>query len=346
MNSNTDIDQIISNFLSGSLTDFERQKLKEWENESVENAYQLEKLSRLWKERSVERKTINSSDIKRKIWHRGVEQDSKYDKTGKQRFINSIVIRRIAAAFIIFSIIGILYLMGNNFTNGESQMTGNEYVEKTNPPGQKSKIFLSDGSVVWLNANSSISYFEHFTDSNRIVALEGEAFFDVSKDSLNPFIVRANGITVEVLGTRFNVNSRNSEREVTVALVEGVVKVFSGSRNDGNDANIIFPGEGIIISSQHDRIENFTFDQSDLYNPYSSWKDGIMVFNGESYDEFVTKIQLWYGIEVKVEGSPPDDWDIRGNFPNESLDNIMKAISYNKDFTYNIGREKLMINFN
>ena len=85
MKSNTDIDQIISNFLSDSLTDFERKELNEWENESVQNAYQIEKLTRLWKERSIERKTINSSDIKRKIWHYGVEEDSFYNNTKKQR---------------------------------------------------------------------------------------------------------------------------------------------------------------------------------------------------------------------------------------------------------------------
>lgn len=346
MNSKTDIDQIISNFLSDSLTDFERQRLKEWKNESVQNAYQLDKLSKLWKERSFERKTINASDIKRKIWHHGVKLDSKYDKTRKQRFIHSFVIRRIAAAFIIFSILGILYLMGNNFIKSEIKMTDDEYVEKINPPGQKSKIFLSDGSVVWLNAKSSISYFKHFTDSNRIVTLEGEAFFDVAKDSLNPFIVRTNGVTIEVLGTQFNVNSRNSKEEVAVALVEGEVKVFSDYKNDGGDATIILPGEGIIISSQYDRIDNFSFDISGSNNPYSSWKDGILVFNGENYNEFITKIKLWYDIEVQANGIPPVDWDIRGNFPNETLDNIMKAISFNKEITYKIDRKKLMLNFN
>ncbi|MCK5207538.1 MAG: DUF4974 domain-containing protein, partial [Cyclobacteriaceae bacterium] len=81
-------------------------------------------------------------------------------------------------------------------------------------------------------------------------------------------------------------------------------------------------------------------------NPYSSWKDGIMVFNGESYDEFITKIELWYGIEVHTKGVSHDDWYIRGNFPNESLDNIMNAISFNKEFTYEIDRKKLLLNFN
>ena len=300
MNSNTDIDQIIVNFLSGSLTDFESKKLQEWESESVENAYQLAELRKLWKERSLDRKTINSSDIKRKIWHRGVEQDSIFYTTKYQRFIHSIVFRRIAAAFIIFSILGILYLMGNNFAGNELKMTDNAFIEKINPPGQKSKIFLSDGSVVWLNANSSISYFKHFSDSARIITMEGEVFYEVAKDSLSPFIVRTNGIIVEVVGTQFNVNSRKYDESVTVALVEGVVKVFTDKKINENEASIIFPGEGIIISNQHDRIDNFTFDLSDTFNPYSSWKDGVMVFNGESYNEFAKKIELWYGIEVNA----------------------------------------------
>ena len=319
MKGNTDIDQIISNFLSGSLTDFEKKKLEEWESESVENAFQLAELHKLWKERSLDRKTISSSDIKRKIWHHGVEQDSINYNMKNQRFIHSKVFRRIAATFIVFSIVGILYLLVNNFTYNELKTTNNEFVEKINPTGQKSKIFLSDGSTVWLNANSTISYFKHFSDSARIVTLEGEAYFDVAKDSLSPFIVRTNGITVEVIGTQFNVNSRNSEEGVTVALLEGVVKVFKDKQKDESKASIIYPGEGLIISNQNDLIDNFTFDASDMYNPYSSWKDGIMVFNGESYNEFITKIELWYGIEVHTKGIPHDDWFIRGNFSNESL---------------------------
>ncbi|MCK5102485.1 MAG: DUF4974 domain-containing protein, partial [Cyclobacteriaceae bacterium] len=134
---------------------------------------------------------------------------------------------------------------------------------------------------------------------------------------------------------------------VTVALVEGVVKVFTDKQINKNDASIIFPGEGIIISNQHSLIDNFTFDLSDIYNHYSSWKDGILVFNGESYNEFITKIKLWYDIEVQTNGTPPDSWYIRGNFQNESLDNIMNAISFNKEFTYKkIDRKKLMLNFN
>lgn len=345
MNSRIDIDQIISNYLTGSLTDFEMKKLEEWENESDQNAYQIEKLKILWKERSIDRKTINSTDIKRAIWHEGVEQDSGIPKIKKQKFIQLFDLRKIAAAFIIFSIIGILYLISQNFANTELSLIDNEYIEKANPLGQKSKIFLSDGSVVWLNAKSSISYYKHFSDSARIITLEGEAFFNIAKDSLNPFIVKTNGISVEVLGTQFNVNSRISDEEVTVALIDGVVKVFVNNDHADRDAKLIYPGEGIIVNKQHHRIDKFTFDISNPVNPYSSWKDGIIVFNGESYDRFIAKIELWYDIEVQTNGMPSGNWNIRGNFNNESLENIIKSISYNKDFTYKINRKKLMLNF-
>ncbi len=345
MNSNINIDQIISNFLTGTLTDFEKKKLKEWENESDQNAYQLKKLTTLWKEISIDRKTINSSYIKRKIWHEGVEQNLNSPKKEKHRFIQLFDLRKIAVAFIIFSIIGILYLISQNFANTELIPTDNEYVEKANPSGQKSKIFLSDGSVVWLNAKSSISYYKHFSDSARIVSLDGEAFFEVAKDSLNPFIVKTNGVSVEVIGTQFNVNSRISEKEVSVALIEGVIKVFTNTNVIGSEGKVINPGEGLTINYLHNSIDNFTFDPSNFTNPYSNWKDGILVFNGESYQEFISKIELWYGIEVQVEGVPSVNWKIRGDFNNESLENILKSISYNKEFTYKIDRKKLLLNF-
>ena len=345
MNLKTDIDQIISNFLIGELSDFENEKLQEWKSASPENAYQLEQLRNLWRERTIDRKAIHSSDLKRKIWHLGVDEELYIHKSKNHRFIQSILLRRIAALFVIFSIIGILYLIGRNIETNNKEENAHEYVQKSNPSGQKSKIFLSDGSVVWLNAKSTISYYKHFTDSSRNISLDGEAFFDVASDTLSPFIVNANGVNVEALGTQFNINTRIANDEVSIALIEGVVKVFTEKRKKAKDENMIYPGEGIIISAQHNSFSNFTFNPSDLYNPYSSWKDGIITFNGDSYKEFVSKIQLWYGIEIHAEGIPSSDWDIRGNFLNESLENIMIAISYNKDFTYKIDRKKLMLNF-
>ena len=346
MKEKTDIDQIIANFLSGGITDFETKKLEEWKTASPQNAYQLEKLRELWQERSIDRKTIHSSEIKRNIWQQGVESDLTQSRATNQRFISSVLMRRFAAVFVLFSILGIIYLIAENSTRNNSIEIAQQLITKSNPPGQKSKIFLSDGSVVWLNANSSISYLKHFTDSCRKVTLNGEAFFEVAKDSLSPFTVNSNGVNVEVLGTQFNVKTGIIDERVTIALLEGLVKVFT--ENDFGRANekLIYPGEGIVLSSQHDQVYNFTFDPTDLYNPYSSWKDGILTFNGDNYDEFVTKIQLWYGIEVHAVGSPRGDWDIRANFSNELLDNIMKSISYNKGFKYKIDREKLMLNFN
>lgn len=346
MSSKIDIDHIITSYLIGKISAFESEKLNEWINASPQNAYQLERLKKLWNEKCNERKTINSSDIKRDVWQKGVEQSPIIQKNKIHPFIHSLFVRKLVAVFVIITIVGILFMMSNNSINSTSFIIEeNEHIEKINPSGQKSKIFLSDGSIVWLNANSSISYYKHFSDSARIISLNGEAFFEVKKDTLNPFIVKTKGVNIKVLGTQFNVNSRVSEQEVSVALIEGLVKVFIDNKIDDRNTQFINPGEGIIINCKTNHIQNFAFNLSEKYNPYSCWKDGIMVFNGESYDAFVDKIALWYGIEVQTDGIPSSDWEIRGHFHNESLENIMNTVSYNKEFTYKINRKKLLLNF-
>ena len=346
MNSNTDIDQIIANFLSGSLTDFERERLKAWESKSAKNTYQLEELRKLWKERSQERKTINASELKRSIWSKGVKEDSKQFSIRQTGFYQLLVNRKVAATIIFFLVIGGLYFAQQHIPTKEANTENQEYISKINPPGQKLHIQLPDGSKVWLNADSRISYKENFADSIRAINLEGEAYFEVMRDSLHPFLVHTDKLSVSVLGTGFNVCAYQDDNDISVALVHGSVEVLMNHPAE-SETILLSPGKGITYSREINDYKKFSIDENEfLFGRITSWRNGILVFDGQDFDSFIKDISRWYGVKATIQGDPPKNWHVRASFENEYLNNVLDAISFNKEFTYDLSKKELKLMFN
>lgn len=346
MNSNTDIDQIIANFLSGSLTDFEREQLKEWESKSAKNAFQLKELRKLWKERSQDRNTINASEIKRNIWSKGVNEDGRRYNIRQSGFYQLLVNRKVAATIIIFIILGSLYYAQQNIPSNELNTNDYKYISKINSPGEKSQIQLPDGSKVWLNADSKISYKENFADSIRAISLEGEAYFEVMRDSLHPFMVHTDKLSVSVLGTGFNVCAYKDDNDISVALVHGSVKVLVNHPVE-SETILLLPGKGITYSREINDYKNFSIDENEfLFGRITSWKNGILVFDGQDFNSFIKDISRWYGVKVSIQGDPPKKWHVRASFENEYLNNVLDAISFNKEFTYELTKKELKFMFN
>ncbi|MCK5368504.1 MAG: FecR domain-containing protein, partial [Cyclobacteriaceae bacterium] len=133
-------------------------------------------------------------------------------------------IRRAAALLFLVSFIATMYFVINNTSTSTVHEVAIKHIEKSTQKGQKLTTFLPDGSRVMLNSNSKISYIQSFHDAERVVMLEGEAFFEIEKDTLRPFKVISNGITTTALGTSFNIDCRAGEK-VEVSLVSGKVAV-------------------------------------------------------------------------------------------------------------------------
>jgi ferric-dicitrate binding protein FerR (iron transport regulator) len=348
MKQGPDIDELIAKYFANTLTSQERELLEQWENKSALNASQLIELRKIFKERSGERKTIHSKILKEKIWRNTFHARAELKIHGLN--YNGVRMhysfRKVAA--VILTLIFISFLVYHFLSSVPAINKGekiSERVYKENPAGQKTKVFLSDGSVVWLNANSSISYFKHFSDTARVLHLNGEAFFEIAKDTLRPFYVQSGNVEVIVLGTKFNVDAQEAEPYVTIALTEGLVKVRDHRMPKDSNSMSVQPGQGVKVPQNGGSWQRFSFDATNKFNPFTSWKDGILVFRGDSFDQFMEKITQWYGIEVEMVGDPPANWEIRGVFQNESLNNVLKVASYNKQFTYALERKRLVIKF-
>ncbi|MEQ6121608.1 FecR domain-containing protein [Reichenbachiella sp. MALMAid0571] len=213
-------------------------------------------------------------------------------------------------------------------------------IEKSTPKGVKSTVTLKDGSTVVLNSESTISYHSNYGDSIREITLVGEAFFEVAKNPNKPFIVKTGNISTTALGTSFNISSYPECQTVTVSLATGKVKV--NNTNSKIDSYFLTPGEQIKYQkSTHSFIKSRNKDDEAFL-----WKDGILSFNQADLAQITQKLERWYGVSVDVSVQPKSVVDYDGIFNNQSMSNVLKAMSFSLNFDYRIEEKNIKIMFN
>lgn len=344
MNQEESIDQKLANYLSGTYTEQQKTDVETWARQSKENARQYTELVKFWAERTPDPKLIDHESVKSKVWS-SFQQEVGGNYSSKQRSIPLARIWKVAAIILLLIVPAISIGFFINEGTDNQEFTTERVIEKQNPPGQKSQIQLPDGSKVWLNADSKISFKENFSDSVRFIELEGEAYFEVMPDSLRPFRVNTDKLSVSVLGTGFNVSAYQDENDIIVALVHGSVKV---QKHDAQspESIILTPGNGVSYSRTIDDFQRFSMEDNQvLYERLTAWKYGTLVFDGQDFPSFIREISRWYGIRVKIQGDPPKNWRIRATFENEYLTNILDVISFNKDFSYQLDNKELTLMF-
>ncbi len=187
------------------------------------------------------------------------------------------------------------------------------------PAGQRAQITLQDGTIVWLNAQSTLTYPSHFAGKERKVAITGEAFFDVAKNPRKPFIVESQDIRLEVLGTQFNVYEYPQTGYSRIALIEGSVKIYRG--NNESDNIVLKTNQEVILQGENVSISGIT-------NPnHFLWKDGIYCFENERLLDIIEQLQLYYDVTIRVED--PEIFNVRytGKFrQRDGIDEILRII--------------------
>lgn len=174
------------------------------------------------------------------------------------------------------------------------------------PIGGQYQVTLPDGTRVWLNAASSITFPTAFVSSKRQVKINGEVYFEVAKNKQKPFIVDIDGKSlVEVLGTSFNINSYKDEETIKTTLLEGTVKVTANDKsvilNPGQQATIAVAASDRQSKDAAGILVNFNIDLAQAV----AWKNGIFNFHGMNVREVMRQMERWYDINVKYEGNVP-----------------------------------------
>ncbi|NGF55190.1 DUF4974 domain-containing protein [Parapedobacter sp. SGR-10] len=217
----------------------------------------------------------------------------------------------------------------------EKALDQNMTLTLATPRGGQYQVSLSDGTKVWLNAESKLHYPRVFSDSIRMVEMEGEAYFEVAKDAQKPFIVKTKQEKIEVLGTHFNVNAYTEESTSAVALLEGKVKVSLGDRT----SKVLQPGQQSLVKEDAIQVQNIDVAES------IAWKNGEFMFNNESLSSVMRKLARWYDIEVEIASDVQDIsiWGSISRYDNFSeVLQVIKMTDDNIQFKIEGRRVKLM----
>ncbi len=174
------------------------------------------------------------------------------------------------------------------------------YNTLTTPRGGQYTIALPDGTKVWLNASSSLTYPTNFTHKERRVQITGEAYFEVVKDPASPFVVKVKDAEVQVLGTSFNIMSYSDESVVKTTLVEGSVKM-----RQGNGSLLLKPGQGAQFSPDGEMRLVKDVDTEEAL----AWKNNLFSFNDDDIHTVMRQIARWYDVDIIYEGKVPNHFN-------------------------------------
>jgi ferric-dicitrate binding protein FerR (iron transport regulator) len=315
------LEQLATRYLNGKLEDGEYGQLLELLQDQ-ENASWFYSLKNKWEPARDKQPLENWERLARRI-------NFIPTKTKKHTLVAQPWILRVAAVLIVGLLItsGVLYLENQNFIHGVTVIE--------TPRGEKSKVNLPDGTEVWLNASSKLSY-NSFSKKERKVSLTGEAFFRVKRDELAPFTVKTSSCEVEVLGTEFNVMAYGQLKRNEVTLFEGKVNVKTD-----NQSAILEVGDKLLIVNN-----SFTKEKANLDQAYG-WVENKFNFNKVSLEELILRLENWYDVDIQYDSNQREAIVFTGTFKNEEtiwqvLDaiNVYVPINYTKTDTRKI---KLMI---
>lgn len=208
-------------------------------------------------------------------------------------------------------------------------------IQKVTRPGEKLQLTLADGTKVWLNSSTEMEFPEKFGNDHRMVSLKGEAYFEVVRDSLRPFMVNTEGVLTTVLGTSFNVNAGDYGK-TSIALLSGKVEVSTSNRQV-----FLEPGEMLDFDNATDSFVVNGFDASQVIG----WKEGVLRFHRASLKEVKEGLEEWYGVEINLKNAKDVNWRFSGEYPQQMLEEVLESISYIKEFDYKINGKAVTLTF-
>ncbi len=315
---NTRVEELIAAYLSGNIRAGEKEELMTWVGDESENRTFFDKAVDLWS-LSDKYSYPDFSAGKEKAWNRlddrlFGEQVTKQPQKGRLRVMRS---RKwaVAAAISLLLAAGMWWWMGREtYSTLMAQTTADERLE----------VALPDGSSVWLNEASNLSY--HEDGRERVVTLTGEGFFDVATDSLRPFRIIAGESVTTVLGTSFNVRAYPEEEVVEVSVTEG--KVTLEKREDqaikterveleAGDTGIFTPATEEVKAAEKPTVNT------------TAWKDRKLVFDGVPMGSVIESLERYFSIEVEVKDASILQCELQSEFSEPKLNEIIELFEFN-----------------
>ena len=236
-----------------------------------------------------------------------------------------------------------------------------EFSEVATRDGSRTSLTLPDGTHVWLNAGSRLTYDKTYGVQLREVSLTGEALFDVAHNTAKPFVIHTTRVDIKVLGTRFNVKSYPTDKTTEATLLRGSIEVSIKARPD--EKIILKPNEKLVIAnddsalhrnlSPHPEktskaneslvdIRKPAYDASGI-NIETSWVDDRLIFQDEQFGLLAKDLQRWYGVSIRFTRPGQEEWRFTGNFRKETIQQALEALKLTAPFTYTINENQITI---
>ena len=274
------INQSILHFIQGNANENEQTEVLNWINENPGNRKELFKQKDLWNAAEIDSDRLK--ELENNEW---LELQHRIDKAKVRRgFFKEFV--KIAAIIVVA--LGVGWMSHYFYTEAASarkvEMRTVEAIK-----GQIKEVFLADGTHVWLNAGSQLSFPSDFTEKNREISLHGEAYFEVTSSEKNPFLVKTGNHTVKVTGTKFNICEYPEDKMIETTLVEGKVKIISG-----NFFKDLYPGEQSTFYTE--TAEVIIGDKD--FDIYTAWREGRYEFRNESVDKVFQIMERWWDVDI------------------------------------------------
>lgn len=308
----------------------EREQFSNWLMESPENLDAYIELKETWNKQYTKRVPFDESRSLKRL-------QSATNK--KKTFRLPKMVWQVAAVLAVLLISGSYLLLQRNSQPVSTAPTPMAMMTKTSGPGEQMRVTLPDQSVIWLNAESSISYPEKFEGSRREIKLSGEAFFEVTKNPERPFVVHTPNVTTTVLGTSFNIKAFD-DQEATVTVATGKVRVTHPTADNKPDEVYLLPNQQAVWSKENGVLQKKNIDAENFY----AWKNGTICFNNETLKETMHMLERWYNVSIKVNAANKVDRHyINGKYKDKKLYNILDGLCYIYNLEYEYLNDRTIV---
>lgn len=348
--------QFIIRVIKNEVTDEEREFFNQWLEESDENKEEFGKIALLWDKINIlptplspdlsieweklKEKIVQSEFSAQEKAYRiyTIDQPEIEFTSGKQTryfseyFKRHIVFARIAA-IILISIIAYQIINFPSHQNDKNEISEPKFYEFVTQKGERATIPLADGSIVYLNAESKLTYPQFFDENKRYLKLEGEGYFSVKSDPEKPFIVQTGDRFTEVKGTEFNIRYRKNK--LSVVVTKGVVVLYN---QDSSKFVDLRKGE-LTVSTTNGFSQPIKVDT----RLYTAWRENKLSFVSTPLSDILEEIERFYNVETVCKNKKILNRTLTGYFDSNSLDEILAKISLALDFKFQRIGKKIII---
>ena len=332
---NKHIDELIANYLTEGLDKNALDELKTWIAASAENQQYFIRQREIWFSAvSREAASVYDKDKAFENFRNRVESQKEIQSTSRRGFSLSALWRYAAVVAIIIAVGCISYWQGE--VNVKDTFAD---ISVEAPLGSKTKLYLPDGTLVWLNAGSRMTYSQGFGVDNRKVELEGEGYFEVKRNEKIPFFVKTKDLQLQVLGTKFNFRDYPEDHEVVVSLLEGKIGLNNLLREEKEA--VLSPDERAVLNKANGllTVESVTASNA------SQWTDGYLFFDEELLPDIAKELERSYNVKIHIANDSLKTFRFYGNFVRreQNIQEVLEALASTEKMQYKIEERNITI---